>query len=146
MFRVRIPPGYDFRAVFLTQNSRLYGQAFRSLTRASWYYETSPTHFINYIHNFNHVLWHFALIKHQLVPSSMTWQALMGQFNNPGILSRFPTMAHIFDQTRAARNTNLGSHPYADRVKKFTKMVTFQERDKLKSQLKSAYEEFVQNA
>jgi len=43
----------------------------------------------------------------------------------------------------SSRNTNLSSHLYDDQYSRFTKLVTYGERDNLKSKLKVAYREFI---
>lgn len=143
IFRARIPAGFDFRASFAALDVRWYTQALKHLQLAAWYVDTSPTYFVNHINNFNHVLWHFALRKHGLIPPSMQWKHSMGQLSNPSAKAMFPTMAAVFDKCRVMRNTNLSSHPMDDKANRFTKRVEYHERDYIKSQLKAAYAEFM---
>lgn len=143
LFNVRIAAGFDFRANFASIDARWYAQALRHLQLAAWYIDTSPTYFVNHIHNFNHVLWHFALRKNHLIPPHMQWKHSMGQLSNPSARAKFPTMAAVFDKSRVMRNTNLSSHPMDDRRNRFTKLVTYSERDYIKSLLKAAYAEFM---
>ena len=146
MLRLRISPGFDFRSTFGSMDAKLYAQALKHLRKAEWYVDTSPTYFVNHIHNFNHVLLHFALRKHGLVSTALKWKDLMGQLTHPAVKNMFPTMAVAFDACRRARNTNLASHPMDDRHNRFTKSVTYGERDRIKSQLKAAYAEFMRKA
>lgn len=143
MLRLKIPPGFDFRSTLGTMDAKLYAQALKHLRRAEWYVDTSPSYFVNHIHNFNHVLLHFALRKHNLVSTTLKWRDYMGQLQSLAIKNMFPTMAVAFDACRVARNTNLASHPMDDRRNRFTKSVTYRERDRIKSQLKAAYAEFM---
>ncbi|GEM_PF-4441973 len=143
LFAVRIPAGFDFRSTFAAVDVRWYALALRHLQMAAWYADTSPTHFVSHIHNFNHVLWHFALVKHRLVLSSMLWKHSMGQLSNRSAIARFPTMSAVFDKCRVMRNTNLSSHPVDDKRNRFTRLVTYRDRDYIKAQLKSAYREFM---
>jgi hypothetical protein len=76
----------------------------------------------------------------------MKWQYSMGQLTNPAAKGKFPTMAAVFDMCRIARNTNLSSHPMDDRRNRFTRAVTYPERDSLKAKLKAAYREFMTKA
>ncbi len=146
LFGVRIPKGYDFRVKLNNFDNKLYGQALRQLQLASWYFDTSPTHAVNYIHNFNHVLWYYTLHKHKLVQPTMPWKNIWGQVTNKTVISQFPTMTKAFENCRVARNTNVSSHPMDDRRKRLTKLVTYKERDRLRAQLRAAYSEFIQKA
>lgn len=67
----------------------------------------------------------------------------MGWLNNPVAKTRFPTMAAVIDKCRVMRNTNLSSHPMDDKRRRFTKMVTYPQRDYIRSQLRAAYHEFM---
>ena len=143
MLKLKIPPGFDFRSALGSMDARLYAQALKHLRMAEWYVDTSPSYFVNHIHNFNHVLLHFALRKHNLVSTRVKWKDYMGQLQSRAIKNMFPTMAVAFDACRVARNTNLASHPMDDRRNRFTKSVTYPERDQIKSKLKAAYAEFM---
>ncbi len=135
--------GFDFRSAFASVDRRWYAQALRHLQLAAWYVDTSPTYFANHIHNFNHVLWHFALRKHGVIPATMPWKYSMGQLTNPAAKARFPTMTAVFDKCRVLRNTNLSSHPMDDKRSRFTKLVTYGQRNYIRSQLRAAYREFM---
>jgi hypothetical protein len=146
LFRRKIPTGFDFRVKLGALDARLYAQALKHLQLAAWYFDTSPTYYVNHIHNFNHVLWHFALRQHGIIPATMKWRHSMGQLANPAAKNKFPTMAAVFDKCRIARNTNFSSHPMDDKRNRFTRQVTYPERDSIKSQLKAAYREFMATA
>lgn len=146
LFQVRIPTVFDFRVKLRTLDARLYTQALKHLQLAAWYFDTSPTYFVNHIHNFNHVLWHFALRQHGIIPATMKWQHSMGQLTNPAAKKKFPTMAAVFDKCRIARNTNLSSHPMDEKRKRFSRDVSYPERDSIKAQLRAAYREFMVEA
>lgn len=148
IFRVKIPEGFDFRAKLGQLNPDLYNRALRHLQLASWYLHTHPTYFINHIHNFNHVLLHFALHNGNFVSTPpLRWRHTFGQLvpnKNPQFLSVFPAVASVFRECSKARNTNLSSHPFDDSHYRFTKQVTYEQRDALISKLRVAYTEFME--
>lgn len=146
MFRVKTPLGFDFRIKLGLFDPALYERALRHLQLASWYVHTHPTHFVNYIHNFNHVLLHFVLHKGNFVSKPIPWKHTFGQLNNAQFKTTFPTLAHVFHLCSQARNTNLSSHPYDEVHSRFTKLVTYPQQGKLISQLRAAYKEFIAKA
>ncbi len=147
LFGVKIPGGFDFRKKFALINTDLYNRALRHLQLASWYFDTYPTYFINHIHNFNHVLLYFALHNGNFIANPpLQWKHIFGQIapnQNTAFASAFPAVSSVFRECSKARNTNLSSHPYDDKYSRFTKLVSYGERDELKSKLKVAYREFM---
>jgi hypothetical protein len=150
LFNVRIPQGFDFRTKLNTVNTDLYNKALRHLQLASWYFDTYPTYFVNHINNFNHVLLYFALVNGNYVPNPpLKWKNTFSYIvANPAtvFMNTFPAITTVFNECRKARNANLSSHPYDDRYSRFTKLVTYDERDRVKSKLKVAYKEFMAKA
>jgi len=147
IFRVKMSKGFDFRAKLGQLNPDLYNRALRHLQLASWYLHTHPTYFVNHIHNFNHVLLHFALHNGNFVSAPpLKWKYTFGEIvpnKNPHFSSVFPAVANVFRECSKARNTNLSSHPFDDSRYRFTKQVTYEQRDALISKLRVAYTEFM---
>lgn len=150
IFRVKISKGFNFRSKLGTLNPQLYNRALRQLQLASWYLHTHPTYFVNHVHNFNHVLLHFALHSGNFIPKPpLKWKYTFGELapnRNPNFVSAFPATANVFRECSKARNTNLSSHPFDDSHSRFTKLVTYEQRDKLISKLRVAYTEFMAKA
>jgi len=134
---------FDFSTELRSVDPRWYRLALRHLQLAAWYVETSPTYFVNHIHNFNPVLWHHALRKHGIMPSTTKWTNTMTFLTASAAKTKFPKMASAFDQCRVMRNTNLSSHPMDDKLGRGTRLVTYEQRNRIRHQLRAAYSEFV---
>ena len=149
LFRLNVPTSFDFRKKLDSLPPGLYVKALIHLRLAARYVDTSPTHFVNQIHNFNHLLLHFVLHKGTYTATPVKWQYTFGQIqpgSNPLFQRAFPTITNVFLECSQLRNTNEESHPFDSRHSRFSKLVTYPQRDRLISKQRAAFQEFVAKA
>ena len=149
IFRIKIPAGFNFRTKLNLMDPKHYSGALRYLQMASWYVNTSPTYFVNHIHNFNHVLLFFLLNHHKFVSKPVAWRYTFRELSpgkNATFSAAFPTIVNVFSACGRARNVNLSSHPYDELRSRYSKLVTYPERNRLIALLRAAYKEFIAKA
>lgn len=146
--KLPIQPNYDFRRKLASLQNMLYEKALSHLRIALRYIDTNPTYFVNNMHNVNHLLLHYALHKggyvSRAIPLRDTFREL-GPRGNSRFQGDFPGVTTVFREWAKARNTNRSSHPYDDVHRRFARWITYKTRDRLLSNLRTAYKEFMRN-
>jgi len=136
LFRVNIPTGLDFRAVFAPD----YDQAVYHIRRAVRYKDTDPVAFATSIDNFNQV----AAIKiseaidNRRIPRDEYGNILSGMNAAHGIIA-----AHFLD-CHELRSRSRGPHAWATSLGTWSQDVSHRQKEQLIQNLRAAYQQFVE--
>lgn len=141
-YKLTIPLSFDFRSVLGTV---YYKRALGHLMEAERSYKTQRSRFVSQMDNFNQILLK-ALFKKYPSHARIPWNRIWSSINYKPLNADCPIFAHAAKSCHRLRTSSPEPHPYSQTLGSFGREVTVGQRNRLVSQLKGAYREFVSKA
>ena len=137
-YDVRLPVGFSFRKVF---SRRQYKAAVVHLNMAEGGYATNRSLWATQMDNFNQIV--LTLLFKKLGMNVQRGDEF-GSLGSASLKTHFPNVAEVFRRCHNARLTSPVPHPYSRLLGTFSRDIKPGERDKLRKELKIAYQELIE--
>lgn len=136
-YEIRLPAGFSFRHVF---SRRQYKAALYHINMAEGGYATNRSLWATQMDNFNQII--LTLLFNKLGVRVSRGDEF-GSLTSSLLRTQFPNVAAVFERCHNARRINPVPHPYSRLLGTFSRDIKPRERDKLRKELKIAYQEFI---
>lgn len=138
-YRVKVPEGLDLRDIL---GKHYYRRALKHLLEAEASFKTQRSRFVCQMDNFNQILVKVVL-KRYPGQKNKPWDQVWGSIQHSGLISDFPTFAKVAHECHRLRTSTPEPHPYSQTLRAFAREVKVGRRNRLVSQLRAGYQEFV---
>jgi hypothetical protein len=138
-YKTIVPSGFDFRIIL---GSSYYKSAVRHQLEAQYSYKTQRSRYVCQMDNFNQILLK-RLFKKYPKHANIPWKNVWATIDYKDLNVDFPTFTNVAKLCHKVRTSCPEPHPYSQTLSAFGREVTERERNRLISQLRSAYQEFV---
>ena len=141
-YRVKLPKGFDFRGLL---GQHLYRPALARLLESEVSFVTQRSRYVSQVDNFNQILVK-VLFRRYKATGSILWRDVWASIDQRDLNRDFPTFANVAKRCHELRTSSPEPHPYSQTLGAFGREIRVGQRNRLVSNLRSAYQELVDNA